>query len=219
MTRDELVREFRIATQDRVDPYRWPTDWLEGWLKEAEAEACVRARLLHESENEDVCEVDVYAGEGSFPLHPALYEIDHIAYRQAGETCRRPIRLVSQEWLDDNLRDWRDRAGRPEYAIQGDTTIRLIPKPDADGVLLLEGYRTPLERTGEWRPEIHRAHHLQLLQWLLFRAYSVPDADLADPQRAAMAEGTFTDYFGARSDSDLRRITREDADHHNKAWV
>lgn len=219
MTRDDLVREFRIATQDRQEPYRWAADWLDGWLREAEAEACVRARLLHESANEDVCEVYVYAGEASYPLHPALYEIDHIGLREAGCDRRRPLRLVSQEWLDDHVRDWRDLTGRTEYAIQGDTGIRLVPAPERDGVLLLEGYRLPLERTGEWRPEIHKVHHLQLLQWVLFRAYSVPDADLMDPERAALAERTFTNYFGHRPDSDLRRITREDTDHHNKAWV
>lgn len=219
MTRDELVREFRIAAQDQVEPHMWPSSWLESWLKEAEEEACIRGRLLHESSNEDVCEVDVGPGEAQYPLHPALYEIDHIALREAGDQRRRPLRLVSQEWLDNHIRDWRDLSGRTEYAIQGDTSIRLVPAPEREGVLLLEGYRLPLERAGEWRPEIHKAHHRHLLQWVLFRAFTVPDADMADAERAALAERTFTNYFGHRPDSDLRRITREDTDHHNKAWI
>lgn len=219
MTRADLLREFRILAQDTVKPYRWENEWIEAWLREAEQEACIRARLIHESANPDVCEADVYPGESVYPLHEALYEIDNIAIRFAGNAERTPLRLVSQEWLDERLRGWRDRKGRPEYAIQGDTSIRLVPAPDGYGELLLEGYRIPLQGSGEWVPEIHQTHHKRLLQWVLHLAYSIPDADVNDPQRAAQAESTFTGYFGERPDSDLRRLTREDGDHNNKAWV
>ena len=47
----------------------------------------------------------------------------------------------------------------------------------------------------------------------LLEAYQA--AKQNDPTyRAAMAEQAFTEYFGQRPDSDLRRITREDVPHH-----
>lgn len=218
MTRDELIAEFRVQTQDRVGPdYLFETPWVSAWLAEAESEACLRGRLLHEAGNPELCELSVGPGDNVLTLHPALYELTHLAFKLTGATRREPLRLVSTEWLDGHVSDWRDLIGTPLYAVQGDTTLRLVPSPDAAGAVLLEGYRLPLSTTGAF--EIHAAHHRHLLEWALFRAYSLPDAELYDPAKAAQAEQAFTDYFGARPDSDLRRITREDTEHHNKAWI
>lgn len=222
MTRDQLIAEFRIAAQDKAEPYLFEHGDIAAWLDEAQVEACIRGRLLHESASADVCRIALVAGQAVYPLHPALYELDHLAFRAEGASRREPVRLVSQEWLDERVRDWRDQSGTPLYAIQGDTSLRLVPTPDAAGELLLEGYRLPLASlaaAGTNTPEIHPAHHRQLIQWALYRGYSMPDTDAMDLERAALAERAFTTYFGARPDADLRRLTREDFEHHNKAWV
>ena len=65
----------------------------------------------------------------------------------------------------------------------------------------------------------HKAHHEHLIDWALHRAFSVPDAEAFDPQRAALAEQAFTEYFGPLPDSDLRRITRHDVVHHNTVYL
>lgn len=210
MTRNELVREFRIATQDLVAPYLWDTADVVRWLEEAEREACVRGRLLHEASDPDVCEIRAVPGEVVYPLNPALYELTHLAYLDTGETRRRPLKLVSTEYLDAAVSGWRDRTGRVEYAVQGDTSLRLVPRPTEPGVVLLEGYRLPRQSLGSACFEIHEAHHRNLLDWALFRAFSVPDAETLDLERSAAAEKAFTDYFGDRPGSDLRRQTRED---------
>ena len=51
----------------------------------------------------------------------------------------------------------------------------------------------------------------------LHKAFSVPDSELFDPNRAALSERAFASYFGRLPDSDMRRITREDVAHHNEA--
>ena len=103
-------------------------------------------------------------------------------------------------------------SGAPEYAIQSDTALRLIPRPDRDGALRLEGYRTPKAEmvANDDTPEINTLHHAHLVHWVLFRAYSIPDSELLDLEKAAKAEQDFTRYFGPMPDADLRRITRED---------
>lgn len=216
MTRDDLVREFRLATQDQVAPYLWQTPDIVRWLEEAEREACVRGRLLHESSDPDMCEIAAVPREAVYPLHPRLYEIDHIAFLDDGESCRRPLKLVSTEYLDASVSGWRDRTGRVEYAIQSETSLRLVPRPDQPGVVLMEGYRLP--KAGEASFEIHEAHHRNLLDWALFRAFSIPDAETLDLGRAEVAERAFTDYFGDRPGSDLRRQTREDVPHRNVGY-
>ena len=95
-----------------------------------------------------------------------------------------------------------------------------MPAPITTGLLLLEGYRLPLEPISVLdRPEIHQAHHFNLVDWALYRGYSRPDSDVMDLERAALHERAFSAYFGDRTDSDLRRITREDGIHHNQAWI
>lgn len=59
-----------------------------------------------------------------------------------------------------------------------------------------------------------QTHHPHLVEWALHKAFSVPDAEFFDPNRAQIAEAKFIDYFGERPDSDLRRITREDVPQH-----
>ena len=70
------------------------------------------------------------------------------------------------------------------------------------------------------KPELHESHHRHLVHWALHRAFSKPDSETIDPQRAAAAEAAFTRYFGHSPDADLRRSTRHDEVQTNKAfWV
>lgn len=230
MTLEELTNDFRVTTQDlrravsgnAEETYLFKTPDVTRWLIEAEQEACIRGRLLHESANEDVCEISVAAGEATYPLHPALYEIDHLGLLAGGSAERRPVKLVSREWLDENHRNWRDRTGQPCFAIQSDTSIRLAPTPTADATLKIECYRLPLRGLSSEKsskPEIHQVHHRHLVNWALYRAFSQPDNETLDLGRASDAMAAFASYFGSRPDSDLRRITRHDVEHHNKSWV
>lgn len=221
MTRDELIADFRSVTQDLVAPFLFETKWVAQWLAEAEQEAAIRGRLLHESQKEQICQIDVSVGEAVYPLHESLYEITHIAFRASGASRREQVRLMSTEELDRTVCDWRDLTGCVRYAIQTDTSIRLVPTPDAAGTLLLEGYRLPLKSLADSpssKPEIQQAHHRHLVKWALHRAFGLPDSEAMDLGRAADAERAFTDYFGSRPDSDLRRITREDETHCNKVF-
>lgn len=188
------------------------------------SEACIRGRLLHESANADVCRIFVTAGTSVYPLHESLYELTSLRFDD-GERIT-PVRLVSTESLDaTHCGDWRSAKGKPTCAIQGDTALRLAPEPTEGGVLMIEGYRTPiepmaLEDSDTATPEIHRDHHRHLIDWALHMGFAIPDMESFDPSRSAMAEEQFTRYFGARPDADMRRITREDTPHTVKAyWV
>lgn len=212
MTLAELITRYRILSGDRAEPYLVADPDVTTFINDAVRQACIRARLIHESADPDICAIPVVSGQAAFPLHPSVYELDHLAFLADGETRFAPVRLVSQEWLSANLDDWRDMSGAPEYAIQNDTALRLIPRPDRDGALRLEGYRTPKAEmaASDDTPEINALHHAHLVHWVLFRAFSIPDSELLDLEKAAGAEQDFTRYFGAMPNADLRRITRED---------
>lgn len=232
MTIQDLIRRWRVLAQDTEAPYLWDTQDLLDWFNEAEAQAAVRGRLLREDQNPDVCEIVLEAGKHTYQLHLALYEISDLRLVPVTGDRARDVTIKTREWLDAEMPDWRE-ASRPAcWAIQNDTTLRLVGTFTAGDKLVLEGYRLPLEpmafpvpvdpdqpdgamTTPRQVPEIHAAHHLYLIHWANFKAYGIPDADTYDAKRSAQGETEFTTYFGPLPDSDLRRSTRADVPHHN----
>src|SRR5690606_20396604 len=152
-----------------------------------------------------------------YPLDPRIYELTHLRFDLGDGQCEREVKLASEEILSHRYHsNWRTRIGDPEHAIQSDIGLRLVPRPEQNGTLIIEGYRLPLvdmvEDTDQ--PEINQAHHAHLVQWALHKAFSIPDTEFMDPNRAAIAEAKFIDYFGDRPDSNSRREVRGDFEQH-----
>lgn len=213
MNVQQLVDQFRVDALDREVPTLWSEPDVLAWLNEAQAEAAVRGRLLLDDSTPAVCEIAIAAGVASQPLHPKVYEIAHLRFKNAETADARALDLVSREFLDAKHPHWREHGpGEPRFAIQTETRLRLVPAPREAGKVHLEAYRLPLKQLvhcGD-KPEIHEAHHAYLVHWALHRAFSQPDSDGFDPKRSNASLGEFEAYFGARPDSDLRRATRHD---------
>lgn len=221
MNLEQLRAQFRIDAGDTVtNPPFWQDEWINGWFTEAVAEAAIRGRLIMEAANPAVCQIAVTANTAVYPLHPTLFEIAHMRFLPTGATRSDTVVLKTREELDRIRPGWRDCAERLEFAIQDDTHIQLVATPKVAGVLHIEGYRVPLKALSNDndKPEINSAHHHHLVHWVLHRAFSMPDADAFDANRAAVAEAAFTDYFGERPDSDMRRSTRHDEVQTNKVF-
>ena len=220
MNLEQLIASFRVDADDLEEPHLFKDEWIAAWLSEAQAEAAIRGRLILEDANPAVCQIAVTAGQASYELHRSIYEIADLRFVPAGQPKSAPLALVSREWLDDKRPGWRDCAGTTQFAIQTDRRIRLVGVPDADGVLHLEAYRVPLKALANEtdKPELSEAHHRHLVYWALHRAFSRPDSETIDPQRADRALESFTRYFGLAPDSDLRRSTRHDLQQTNALW-
>ena len=213
MVLSELIKRFRTLAHDTVEPYFTSDDILTAWLNDAVSEAAIRGRLIHVSDDPAVCEIQVLSWSSRYDLHETLYELSRTRFDPANGAIGRSVCLVSTETLDNTYYpNWRTMTGTPQFAVQDDTSIRLIPTPDVDGVLRLEGYCVPMVDMvlPTDAPKIHRAHHVHLVQWALHRAFSVPDSEFFDPERSDRALNEFELYFGLRPSSNLRRITRED---------
>ena len=74
----ELIRRFRVQANDKVEPYFNEDEDVIAWLNDAVKEACIRGRLLCESQNSDVCKIKVNAGRSNYDLHNSLYELTRI---------------------------------------------------------------------------------------------------------------------------------------------
>lgn len=220
MNLEQLIAQFRVDADDLVQPYLWPDDWVAPWLTEAVSEAAVRGRLIYEAANAAVSQIAVSASAATHELHKSLFELVHLRFQATGATTSSVVTIKSREELDRIRPGWRDETGTPRYAVQDDTRITLVPRPEVAGTLHVEGYRVPLKPLANDtdKPEIHEAHHRHLVQWALHRAFSIPDTEAFDAARADRAEAAFTRYFGIAPDSDMRRQTREDVLHVNQAF-
>ena len=220
MNGEALIAGFRHASGDKAEPFFWSDERVLELLSEAQIQACVRGRLLHEDTRPEVCRITLAAGQASYPLHPKLYEITHLQIRPTVGDPRR-LELKTVEWLNEEMPDWRNDTNPPRFAIQRDTSLRIVGRIETGDMAELEGYRLPMkDLTDESsKPEINEAHHEHLIDWALHKAFSEPDAETIDPQRARAAEAEFTRYFGPMPDADLRRSTRQDVQHHTQAWL
>lgn len=213
----ELNRRFRVRARDLVEPFLWADEDVEGWFNDAEQQAAIRGRLLPEDAEPTVCSISLQVGQASYALHGSVFEIIVLRLLPAGGGRPREIELRSREWLDARVPGWRECTEPARYAIQNETSLRVVGGFGAGDTLALECYRLPLRPMAQPTdaPEIHEAHHDHLVDWVLYRAFSIPDADTFDPQRSTLAELDFTKYFGKLPDSNLRRDTRHDQHQHN----
>lgn len=222
MTLRELIDRFRTLANDKAEPYFWADDEIIAWLNDAQDEAAVRGRLLHSSHDVDMCRLAVSAGINIYQHDDLIYEFDAISFCDDVTAKHECIALVSMEELSRCLPNWKTASGTPKFALQDDNRLVLYPTPDKAGTLFLSGYHAPknILTHDDDVPEINALHHKHLLDWVLYQAFSIPDTEMFDPNRAKLAEERFTRYFGEQTDSDLRRITREDTPHTVKAfWI
>jgi len=219
MTLQDLIRRFRVLSNDKVLPYFWEDAEVKDWLNDAQAQAAVRGRLLREDADPAVCRIALQAGQSTYALHEAVFELISVRLVLASGDRPRAVELVSREWLDAHMADWRECVDPVRFAIQDDTQLRLVGGFEAGDVLALECYRLPLKAMTELtdKPELHQAHHEHLILWPLHKGFDIPDTEAFDPKRSDSAEAGFTAYFGPMPDSDLRRMTRQDVVHHNVA--
>lgn len=222
MNLEQLTAQFRVDADDLTEPHFWEAEWIATWLTEAQAEATIRKRLLYEASNPAVCQIAVAANAPTHDLHKSLFELVHLRFQATGATTSSVLTIKAREELDRIRPGWRDETGTPRHAIQDDTRITLVPRPELAGTLHIEGYRVPLKalENDTDKPELNEAHHRHLVHWALHRAFSKPDSETIDAKRAETAEAAFTRYFGPSPDADLRRSTRHDEVQTNKAfWV
>lgn len=215
----ELEALFRSDVNDTAKPFLFSSADVGRWFNEAQEEAALRANLLVETTDPDICRIVVKAGTRSYDLHPLVFFVQRATF--TADDCDEPIelRLTDRIELSQRRPNWRTNTEQPRALIVDDTTVEVGCLPEADGVIDLEVYRAPLkDMTAEDSPEINRAHHRHLAKWVEHRAYGRPDTETYDAQRSERAEAEFTRQFGNRPDADMRRALQSNTPAHNTAY-
>jgi hypothetical protein len=227
-----FIAEFRSRTTDNAATYLWSDAFVLGVLNEALDEACERGRLLKDRTTAACSTLTMLTGVSDYPLHPSVIWVERVF----DTTRNRTLVETSVEELDGLYytprpgapgtqllhlsgvsQSWEILQGEPSLYLQEEGSLRLVAKPDAlhnSQTLTLTVYRRQLNprtlATGAYNtaPEIPDRYHLRLMDWMLYRAYSVPDAETLNKVKAAEFFAMFEASFGKRIDANVQRKQR-----------
>lgn len=216
MTVAELESLFRNQLGDSVPDYFISQALFLDYLNEAEEEAAFRKNLLFDKTS-SFCTIPVLANTTVYALDPCIYAVCY-ADIYGTDLIRYRLTPTDRIEMDRLYKDWRTETRKPEWFIQYDNTLELIPIPETTYTLKLEVYRLPLDSmcsSGD-EPEIQRNHHRSLVEWTLYRAFSSPDLDTQDMGRANDHLKKFTAIFGNRPSADNQHSNYANRPHRNK---
>lgn len=201
MTLTELIARYRSETEDIVIPYLCSDADMTAYANEAVHQACRRAKLLVDSTTASTCRITLVADQAIYAIDEHVLEIR--SARLPGRDY--PLDIITERMLAQYVPGWVGETGTIKAAITdaNSRTIRFYRTPDAAQILLtpyawMNVVRLPLTdmTTGTHVPEIAAHHHLGLLNWMKFRAYSSGDPELNRPDLAASNYSIFESEFG-----------------------
>lgn len=220
MKLSELIALYRSDADDGVAPYLANDADLTIWLNEAVEEAAVRARLIFEDSDNSICVIPVTAGRKAYYLDELVCFVTKAWFTPTGSTETVELTLTDRFEQDRVHPGRRGLTQPPTELIVDDTTVTLGCIPEAAGSLRIDVYRLPNCPMKELTdaPEIAPVHHRHLVPWATHRAYSRPDSELQDLERAKVEIKRFETMFGLRPDAMQRRDFHANTPMHNKAY-
>lgn len=218
MNKQGHIDQFRTEADDTRVPPLFSDDEAGLYLDEAQQEACIRTKLIFDREDESICHIDINGSGMTYDIDDKVHEIRFAQLVDAdGEIT--PLTIIDRDELDRTHPDWRTETRMPEAIIHEDKTIQTDCTPDAAYTIQLEVYRLPKPLVSDDSiPEINSIHHRFLVDWMLYRAFSKPDADLYNPGKAKEAYDRFEKHFGERPDATMRKRDNANLPHHTKAY-
>jgi hypothetical protein len=194
MNLGELRALARVKLDDRVEPYLWDDEFLDGAINRAQDEAILRMGGIGDDYTSHATQGVVFAGSAVFALSPGVLRVDQV------RTNDKLLQATTPSYLANINPLWETKTGVPTHFMMGDSSIKLYPIPEIDTPISLSvrrGALTPLVVDTQI-PEVPYPLHHSLLHWVLFEAYSIPDADISNPTAAEMHNKTFDGVFGPR---------------------
>ena len=210
MNLGQLISTARSRTSDTQPDYLWSNDeWVE-YANEAEQQACRRARLILDSTTTEIVNLSMGSGDVTVDLDERVLFIKRA--KVVGFST--PLGRASFKDMDMQAPGWEDETGTPQaYIPDMDTNkFRPYPSPDADVEVKLTVVRLPLNDMANDtdEPEINKRYHINLVDWMLHRAYSRHDSETEDKDRAMKYLAAFEAQFGKESTANEENwISRE----------
>jgi hypothetical protein len=218
----DLIVNFRKQVSDLEPPYLWDDD--EALLYVIDAQDKFVRVMGGISDNGStragtaISDIPVVAGQAMASFSPYILRLRTAKLL----TAQRMIDIIDEAQLQQlshyhdyglqsaaYLRD--DDTGSVKYAIIGleDNKLRWYKVPTVADTCRLHCYRLPYPRltSQEGALEIDEQHHIHLLKWMKYHAYSKEDAETYDKDLADKNEAAFVKYCEtARAEKDRQRF-------------
>jgi hypothetical protein len=132
------------------------------------------------------------AGNSIFALAPGILKVDNVY------VSTKSLIPTTVSYLSNISPAWDQAAGVPTHFILMNETIRIYPIPEADTPIAMSVKRGSLKplTLDTHIPEVAYPLHHSLIHWVLAEAYSVPDADVNNPNSVEIHQKAFDGIFG-----------------------
>lgn len=189
MTTTELLEIFRDEVSDTVAPYLWSDALFYAYLDEAQKQFCRDAFGIEDARS---FSITLAPGGEWYALSPQVLKLRG-AY---DATTGLPIPILSRAEVSANRLLFDGRTGELRALVKDMQKgfLRAYPKSSAAGTVSLEATRLSETVAAGDDLEIDEVHHLSLLTWVKYRAYSKQDTETYDPVKAADYKAMFKDY-------------------------
>jgi hypothetical protein len=202
MNTTELLGIFRDEVSDTLAPYLWSDALVYAYIDDAQKQFCRDAFGIEDARS---FRLTLAANTEWYALPPQVLTLLG-AY---DATTGQPIPILTRAEASAKRLLFDGRTG-PLRALVKDMQkgfLRAYPKSNDVGSVSLETTRLS-EAVGAGDDfEIDEVHHLNLLMWVKYRAYSKQDAETYDPVKATSHKQMFADYC-RESKIEHGRLTR-----------
>ncbi len=214
---DAREKAFKNADGTLYDA-GWRTDLLLSYADEAEREAAARASLIFDSETESICKMSIASGQSRYQLSELVVRVCKCSFvKSDGSVYDLEVRYSESEDVVNKGNRTKDfLENRVVYIREGELSCQ--GNVSVAGDILLEVYRYPkVSASSVGSFEITSRHHINLLHYIKYKAYSSVDNDVFH-ESAAYHERKFTDIYGSKKTESL--VNRESIRYlrTNKRW-
>jgi hypothetical protein len=185
-----LLKYFRAQVADDVTPYLWSVPECITYMNEAQTMFCRLTKGISDATSPTVCVVPVVTGEIFASVHPSIKHFRTATLSSDGKA------LVIRNHTD--VRQWTNQQGTVGKMIVGmeANKVRWDYTPRFDDEVNLLVFRLPLEEITDvdQELEIDPRHHVSLVHWMKYLAYSKQDSQIYDAQTAEKEKALFEKY-------------------------
>jgi hypothetical protein len=200
----------------------WTNDEICGYADEAQTELFRRiGGVLDQHTTVAINHITVAAGVQSYSYDKRILKIERAKLVEDVSADEFVLEKRSPDWMDDHHVDWELEGnatgqGIVEFFIDytEERQVKLWRVPGVAGVLHLTSWRLPVNHLS-WALrhvliESPDEHQMDLLDWMMFRAYLKRDAESENPDLAAVHKGLFDERIGERPSARLEAVRRRE---------
>lgn len=188
-TTTELLATFRAEVQDLVAPYLWSDALVYTYIDDAQKQFCRETYGIDDARS---FKLTITPGNEWYALDPQILRVLDAYDASTGD----PVSVQTFDQTISKTIRFNGKTGALETLLTGlqKGYLRAYPVPAVAKTVNLNTLRLPSDVAAGDDFEIDAQHHLNLLDWVKYRAYSWQDAETNNDVKAEKHKATFKAY-------------------------